>query len=69
MAVEEEGIVVSNDQFRDLIRDPEYANSPEYKKCIEERLLPFVIMENYIMFHTYPPLVGEVLPLEQFIRH
>ena len=64
MAVREEGIVVSNDQFRDLITD-----SPEYAKCIEERLLPYVFMEDYIMLCKDPPRAGEVVPLEQFIRH
>ena len=44
MAVREEGIVVSNDQFRDLISD-----STEYAKCIEERLLPYVFMECFTM--------------------
>jgi len=64
MAVREEGIVVSNDQFRDLI-----TVSPKYKKCIEERLLPYNFMKDYILLCNDPPRAGEVLPLEEFIRH
>ena len=67
MAVQEEGIVVSNDQFRDLRTESSCSNST--KKCIDERLLQYVFMEDYIMLCPDPPRAGKVVPLEEFIRH
>ena len=67
MAVREEGIVVSNDQFRDLRTESSCSNST--KKCIDERLLQYVSTENYIMLTPDPQRAGKVVPLEEFIRH
>ena len=64
LAVAEQGIVLSNDQFRDLIKD-----KPSYEKVIQERLLPYIYTEDNIIPSSEPPRLGQLLPLRQFIRH
>ena len=63
MAAREEGIVVSNDHFRDLKQE-----SPEFLTTINERLLPFCFSEEFILLDKKPPRAGLELPLERFIR-
>ena len=41
MAAEKEAIVVSNDHYRELISEKK-----EFKKVIEERILPYVFVED-----------------------
>ena len=41
LAVENEGIVVSNDNYRDLEKE-----SPEFQKVIEERLLMYTFVDD-----------------------
>jgi len=64
LAVVENGIVVSNDQFRDLIND-----KPSYAEVIHERLLPYIYTEDNIIPSSEPPRLGQLLPLRKFIRH
>jgi hypothetical protein len=63
MAKAEDGIVISNDQFRDLY--------DEFKDVINWRLLPFVMTADRIMIHTQDlPLSQDQrrVTLEQFIK-
>lgn len=41
LAAENDGVVVSNDNYRDLINE-----KPEYKKVVEERLLMFSFVND-----------------------
>ena len=46
LAAEDDGIVVSNDNYRDLIN-----KSPDYKKVIEERLLMYSFVNDRWVFN------------------
>lgn len=45
LAVDSDGIVVSNDNYRDLANE-----SPEFKKIIEERLLMYSFVNDRLVF-------------------
>ncbi|XP_026479566.1 endoribonuclease rege-1-like [Ctenocephalides felis] len=61
-AAEFEGVIVSNDNYRDLL----YEN-PAWTKTIEERLLMFTWVQNFLMFPMDP--LGRHGPrLEAFLR-
>ena len=49
LATHEEGVIVSNDQFRDLMDD-----KPEWREVIETRLLPFQFVNDYFMIPEDP---------------
>lgn len=44
LAAENDGIIVSNDNFRDLLKE-----NPEWKKVIEERLLMYTFVKDVFM--------------------
>lgn len=57
-----EGIIISNDQFRDL-----YQEKPEWRNTIENRLLAPTFVGDYVMFPEDP--LGRNGPnLEEFLR-
>ena len=61
LAVHEDGVIVSNDQFRDLMDE-----KPEWRKVIETRLLPFQFVDNYFIIPGDPkgkdnPTLDQVL--------
>jgi ribonuclease ZC3H12 len=57
------GIVVSQDQFRDL-----YAEKPQYRDTIENRLLVPTFVGEYVMFPEDP--LGRNGPtLADFLKH
>jgi len=64
MAAKEDGIVVSNDHFRDLKDE-----SPEFLKTVNQRLLPYCFSEDYIILDKRPPRQRIELPIESFIRY
>jgi len=49
LAVETNGIILSNDYFRDLLKENE-----EYRDTIENRVLPYSFVENFIMIPEDP---------------
>lgn len=58
-----EGIVVSNDQFKDL-----YEEKPEWRETIEKRILPPTFVGDVLMFPEDP--LGRHGPsLDKFLRH
>ena len=61
LATHEDGVIVSNDQFRDLMDD-----KPEWREVIETRLLPFQFVNDYFMVAQDPmgkdgPMLDEIL--------
>lgn len=63
LAAENEGIVVSNDNYRDLINE-----RPEYKKVVEERLLMFSFVNDRFM-PPEDPLGRHGPSLDNFLKH
>ncbi|CAL1529337.1 unnamed protein product [Lymnaea stagnalis] len=62
LAEKEDGIVVSNDQFRDLCLE-----NPSYRNIVERRLLQFMFVNNHFMPPDDP--LGRYGPhLDQFLR-
>lgn len=62
LAEKEDGIVVSNDQFRDLCLE-----NPSYRTIVERRLLQFMFVNNHFMPPDDP--LGRYGPhLDQFLR-
>ena len=49
LALHEEGVIVSNDQFRDMMDD-----KPEWREIIETRLLPFQFINDYFIIPEDP---------------
>ncbi|XP_015910945.2 probable ribonuclease ZC3H12B isoform X1 [Parasteatoda tepidariorum] len=62
LAVDSDGIVVSNDNYRDLLNE-----SPEFKKIIEERLLMYSFVNDRFM-PPDDPLGRHGPSLESFLR-
>ncbi|XP_076317104.1 putative ribonuclease ZC3H12C isoform X2 [Tachypleus tridentatus] len=62
LAAETDGIVVSNDNYRDLVNE-----NPEYKKVVEERLLMYSFVNDRFM-PPDDPLGRHGPSLENFIR-
>lgn len=61
LAHKEGGVIVSNDQFRDLMQE-----NPEWKKVIEQRLLQFAFAADFFMPPDDP--LGKLGPtLDQFL--
>ncbi|XP_066588644.1 probable ribonuclease ZC3H12C [Prorops nasuta] len=58
-----EGIVVSNDQFRDL-----FAENPKWRETIKYRLLAPTFVGDYVMF-PQDPLGRRGPTLDEFLRH
>ena len=61
LATHEDGVIVSNDQFRDLMDD-----KPEWREVIETRLLPFQFVDDYFMIPQDPmgkdgPMLDQML--------
>lgn len=48
LAVDNDGIVVSNDNYRDLIQE-----CPEFRKVVEERILMFSFVNDRFVFKSY----------------
>ena len=61
LAVETNGIILSNDYFRDLLKENE-----EYRDTIENRVLPYSFVENFIMIPD-DPLGANGPTLDQFL--
>lgn len=69
LAVETNGIILSNDYFRDLLRENE-----EYRDTIENRVLPYSFVENFIMIPDDPlgangPTLDQFLMTDSAISH
>ena len=62
LAAENDGIIVSNDNFRDLVKE-----NPEWKKVIEERLLMYTFVKDVFM-PPDDPLGRRGPTLEAFLR-
>ncbi|RUS71204.1 hypothetical protein EGW08_021040, partial [Elysia chlorotica] len=61
LAVEEEGIIVSNDRFRDLVKERD-----SYQDVVTNRLLQFTFVDNHFMPPDDP--LGRFGPsLDQFL--
>ena len=58
-----DGVVVSQDQFRDL-----YKENPEYKNTIENRLLVPTFVGDFVMF-PQDPLGRRGPSLANFLKH
>ena len=61
LATHKDGVIVSNDQFRDLMDD-----KPEWREVIETRLLPFQFVNDYFMVAQDPmgkdgPMLDDIL--------
>ena len=61
LAVETNGIILSNDYFRDLLKENE-----EYRDTIENRVLPYSFVENFIMIPD-DPLGANGPTIDQFL--
>lgn len=61
LAMETNGIILSNDYFRDLLRENE-----QWRDTIENRVLPYTFVENFLMIPDDP--LGAVGPtLDEFL--
>ena len=59
LAAENGGIVVSNDNYRELINE-----KPKFKEVIEERILMYsFVNDRYVVVCTVPKLCNQVPPL------
>ena len=61
LATHEDGVIVSNDQFRDLMDD-----KPEWREVIETRLLPFQFVDDYFMI-AHDPMGKDGPTLDQVL--
>jgi hypothetical protein len=59
-----DGVIVSNDNYRDLAHE----NYVALKDVIDKRLLKFVWVGNTLMF-SQDPMGRNGPPLEQFLKH
>ena len=62
-AHKEGGVIVSNDQYRDLAKE-----KVEWRKVIEQRLLPFAFANDYYFMPPDDPLGKTGPKLDQFLR-
>ncbi|XP_075985920.1 uncharacterized protein LOC142983026 isoform X2 [Anticarsia gemmatalis] len=62
-AAEFDGVIVSDDQYRDLLKE-----NPRWRKVIETRLLQFTWVDDMIMFPK-DPFGKSGMSLEELLRH